>query len=181
MCPEVSTVITGLVAQHVPVRADRCPGWLDGRRSIWNTRQKSVQGGSGSVQSGSRQKSVRSGGPPDRLWVPSQRKLINAHDIIFEEGGGHQSPPLAGEDVEVAGGDGVDDTFQFMLLSQKLMSWLHLPQMSLLLLSLHLLLYLVTQLVPTCCPRPSKILSSPRLSKLWRKPQVTTGPPNTRP
>jgi hypothetical protein len=39
-------VITGLIAQHVPARADRCPGWLDEqmdrRRSIRSVRQKSV-------------------------------------------------------------------------------------------------------------------------------------------
>jgi hypothetical protein len=64
----------GLIAQHVPARADGCPGcpgwWdrqMDWHRSIWSIRQESIRGESGSVWSGSGRKSVRSGCSPDRL------------------------------------------------------------------------------------------------------------------
>jgi hypothetical protein len=40
---------------------------MDGRRSIWSIGQESIWGRSGSVRSGSGQKSVWSGVSPDRL------------------------------------------------------------------------------------------------------------------
>lgn len=50
MCPEVSTVIVGLIAQHMPARADRCPGWFDGR--IEGCRVSGAPGGKLSEASG---------------------------------------------------------------------------------------------------------------------------------
>lgn len=40
-----------------------------------------------------------------RLWVPTERKLIDSRNVVFEEGIGHCSLPPAGGDVDMAGRD----------------------------------------------------------------------------
>ena len=63
-------MIAGLIAQHVPTRADGCPGWfggrIEGRRSVRRAGRETIRRSARSARSiRSIRKTVRSGGSPD--------------------------------------------------------------------------------------------------------------------